>query len=148
MLDPIPAASTEARDPRPPPPKTCDGCGSKPSTMSCSSCLGPAYCSKACQTAHWSAGHKSACGPTAMAAIGDALELLGGRRGLTEVFQDAKRGQLPLKVELALDKVRSHGARLTSVFRPLRCGFASRSLWCSLGRRGADPTPSPSTSWL
>jgi hypothetical protein len=45
--------------------KTCDYCGSAEESehklQACSQCRLVAYCSKACQRAHWKNGHKQAC---------------------------------------------------------------------------------------
>ncbi|PRW45100.1 MYND finger [Chlorella sorokiniana] len=44
----------------------CSGCGSKSSELKfCARCQEAKYCSRACQAAHWKAGHKAECVPRA-----------------------------------------------------------------------------------
>ena len=42
-------------------PKFCEACGKKGASKRCSRCMEAFYCSIACQTQHWRAGHKHKC---------------------------------------------------------------------------------------
>ena len=42
-------------------PKVCEACGQEGAAKCCSGCKGAFYCSIACQTQHWKAGHKYKC---------------------------------------------------------------------------------------
>jgi hypothetical protein len=52
-------------NPRPWVLRACDACGAREAAPGahkrCGSCGRAAYCSRACQTAHWKAGHKRDC---------------------------------------------------------------------------------------
>ena len=42
-------------------PKVCEACGQEGASKCCSGCKEAVYCSIACQTQHWKAGHKYKC---------------------------------------------------------------------------------------
>ena len=50
---------------------TCDGCGADGARLRCGRCKSAFYCSRACQAAAWTKGHKRACPRLAAKAVED-----------------------------------------------------------------------------
>ena len=51
--------------------RSCDGCGADGAGLRCSRCKSAFYCSRACQAAAWTQGHKRACPRLAAKAVED-----------------------------------------------------------------------------
>jgi hypothetical protein len=106
--DPVTVGDPDEAPPAALTPKTCASCGSKAAKASCASCFAVVYCSKACQAAHWTAGHKSDCPRMAAAGINEALATLGGKHELVErMFAKLNQGRLPASLSSALEKART-----------------------------------------